>query len=188
MLSPEMRKIVGSMKRIMTIIWGAFVTSVLIYCYVASIMVRGRTGEVEPPAGLLIAFTVVTILLIAGSFTARRIMLAEDRLRGILTGERPPLGNPDPSVKDGLPSAAELAALPESEQRLPHLLRHYQTVMVICLALVEAPVVLGFVLVILGHPWSTMLPFAAVTVIFAVPRFPRPEAFLEERSRLAYTR
>lgn len=169
MLSKEFQSAAAPMLRTMRVIWGAFVAAAIIYCGLAYYVTSNRTQVLEPPAILVMVLTVMAVVTLFGSFVVPRFMLTRKRLEAAQ------------SYTGGIkfPDPARVSNLPEQERKLPGILALYQTTMIVSMAMVEAASIYGLILVILGKPWVFMLPFAAATILFAIPHFPRPESVLE---------
>ena len=188
MLSRELRSLTTPMIRIMRLIWGAFCAAAVFYCVLAYVMTQNRpeTTTVTQP-DLLLPISAVAVLCLAASFFVPRFLLSDARVRGVLTsGVLPPGGDGFVKPAPAIPGADKLRTLPEEERRLPHLLVLYQSSMIVSLALVEAVSIFGLILVIMGHSWPTILPFALATILFAIPHLPRPEAMLEAGAKMAH--
>jgi F0F1-type ATP synthase membrane subunit c/vacuolar-type H+-ATPase subunit K len=172
MLSKDFQAAAAPMIRTMRIIWGAFVAAALFYCVIAYFVTANRTElpVIEPILPMVLI--VVAVVTLFGSFIVPRFLLTRERLQKALSY----------GSGIGLPDTSHL---PEDERKLPGVLAHYQTTMIISMAMVEAASIYGLVLVILGKPWWYILPFAGATVLFAIPHFPRPESALEAARALA---
>jgi hypothetical protein len=186
MLSREFMAIARPRIRMQRIIWIAFVTAPVVYLAIGILAVQDR-GETGPrvPAILPAILAATAIGQATAAFLLHRHLRSEAQLRRVLAGERTLLGAAAPRPAPPAPDPERVAALPESERRLPDVLAHLQTTMIVCCALLEATAIFGLVLVLLGWPTVTMVPFVAAALIGCTLLVPRPEPVLEEAARLA---
>ena len=162
--------------RVLNIIWAAFLAAPIFYTAVGWVVGRNPRPDAggEVPTGLLQAvFLLAGAAAVAASYLVPRRLLADERLRALLRGPLP--GTPLPGTAD----------LEPAEQRLALLFPHYQTTLIVTLALRESLAVLGLVLTILTGNFLLMVPWsvAAIGLIATTP--PRPAGFLERALPLA---
>jgi F0F1-type ATP synthase membrane subunit c/vacuolar-type H+-ATPase subunit K len=175
MPSAKFNALAAPAARTMNIIWAAMLAAPFIYLFVGWIMTRTpmQTNPDLPAALIGAVFLLVGTLLVIASTWYQRQALSDARLKAVMAA---PAGG-------AVPAAA--AGLEPVERRLARLLPHYQTVMIVTLALREALAVLGLVLVILTGNFLLMVPWAMAAVGLITIQPPRVTALLDRATPLA---
>ena len=183
MLSSDLKTVVAPLTRIMTIIWGAFISASVIYLFIAWIMFGQGQGTVVADAGatpsvLRPVFGVVGFLVVVGSIFMERYWFSGRAIMGKLSGS-PAYEKIHPAQGGGKPSREVFERLSDSEKKLVCLVPYFQTGMIIIWAMRETVAVLGLVLVILEKDFLVIIPFSLGAALLIAIKVPRPVAFLE---------
>lgn len=174
MPSAKFRAVIAPKARVLNAIWFAFLAAPFLYVVVAWVVTRTpRTGGGAPVALLSAVFVAIAVVVVAVSFAYPRRALADERLKSMLRG---PFGAAPPA------GAGDLEPV---EQRLVMLFPHYQTTLIVSLALRESLAVFGLVLAIVSGEFTAIVPWAVVAVGLVTTQPPRVAAFLERALPLA---
>lgn len=183
MLSSDLKTVVTPLARVMTIIWGAFISATVIYFFLAWFMF-GREAEptvadaAAPPSVMGPIFGVVGFLLVVGSIFIERWWFSGRNIMSRLDGS-PAYARINPQGGSSGPSREVFERLSPSEQKLVCLVPYFQTGMIVIWAMREAVAVLGLVLVILEKDFMVAVPFTVGAAVLIAIKAPRPVAFLE---------
>ena len=195
MLSQGFNKVLTPKAKFLNIIWGAFMMAPVFYSVVAWIMFgKSATGELVWDADFLsgdprLTISVIIALLALGaSVYAERVMLSPARLQENVR-KYPQFTDILPIKQGGMSQQSPALEsiyndLPETEKRLASLFVAYQTALIVNWALREAVVVVGLVVAIMCTSFTTVLPFAAVSMIALGLKVPRPTSFFEKNKNV----
>lgn len=188
MLSPDLKKFLAPMVRIMTIIWGAMMAASVIYVFIAWI-IFGQTestvadAEAGMPGPIAPVLGVVAFLVIVASIAVERWWFSGTKIMAKLE-ETPTFDRFVTGQNTGNPSRELFERLPDSERKLAGLVPYYQTGMIIIWAMREAVAVLGLVGAIVTSDFMVVVPFGVGALAFLAIKMPRPVAFLKQVRRL----
>jgi hypothetical protein len=172
-MSPDLRDLVASQQRRLTIVWGAFVAATILYAVLGVLIARQAPGMAAGVSSLPIVVGVATCgLAIAGAGAAAGRRLLTQALQGGKVG-----GAPLPPPR--LPGRE----LTEDERYLASRMPAYQAVMIITWASYESAGVVGLVLSIMMCDLVPAVLGSAVAMVLLLSNRPQVEPFISECDR-----
>lgn len=153
---------------ILRILWGAISATPIVF---AVVMVIARPHDVAPqPPFLPYALGAASLFMLGFSFVFPRTMLTR-AIRALKLEQRTEVSKEETLFRDAAPTYQVFVE--PFEHVFKKVLPHFQTSMILAIALGEAICLNGFVLGFTGFDLAVAVPFFAVGWISMLVRFPR---------------
>ncbi|MFH1022070.1 MAG: hypothetical protein V1809_01615 [Planctomycetota bacterium] len=173
--SPEFDKFVAEKKRVLIILWLAFLAAPFAYIGIAFFLMKEH-----PPVDqkFLVVLGAMSVFSGIGSLVIPWVLFSENRLRAWLRKD------PGESAVRCAPFLSDMQSLAPAEQRVALLLARYQMGFMFTMALAEGVAIYGLVAVVIGASRMAYLFFGIPSILLVAAQRPQVDRLLENLESL----